>query len=328
MIKQKLNLALIMGGPSPEHEVSLNTGKVILKSLDKRKYRITPIRITKKETWIFPEGIKLNTAEALRRLKTLKTDVVFIAMHGAYGEDGTIQKLLDRALIPYTGSGAKASRLAMDKTLSNKLFTNNGLVIPKSLVISKKGFKSEKTRERILKTFSLPIVVKPSNAGSSVGVTIIKGASGLASALSKASQLGEKILIQEFINGREITCAVLDHGRGKNAFALPPTLIVPKMSQFFDYKAKYAVGGSEEITPAPLPQTLKQRMQKTALLTHKIIGCSGMSRTDMILSKNKLYVLEINTIPGMTKTSLLPKAAKTAGIPFSRLLNLIIAASN
>lgn len=337
-----------MGGPSAEHEVSLETGGVVLDTLDKSKYNALPVTITKNGGWILParaEGlivkkrnkqskekslVPLENKNALDKLANEKAaDVVFIAMHGTYGEDGTIQGLLDAAGIPYTGSGVLASALAMDKVRSSKLLAHHRIDVPKFLSFSKtEWFKNGSgIAISVKKKIGLPCVIKPSNCGSSIGITIVKKPNQLSEAIELASQYSPSIIAQEYIAGCEVTCAVLDEGTGKNPLALPPTEIIPKGSKFFDYYAKYTAGASEEITPPHLPKATINKIQQTALKTHQIIGCSGMSRTDMILSNGKIYVLELNTIPGMTQTSLLPQAASAAGIPFPELLDKIINAA-
>ena len=334
-MEKKLNIAVLMGGPSPEHEVSLKTGGVGLKNLDKKKYNITPVKITKKEIWVFPEK-KLPTQKALTYFKELKLDIAFIAMHGAYGEDGVIQNLLENTGIPYTGSNARASALAMDKVATQTLLTAHGIRIPRFMHFSAADWR--KREKNILKSihvrFTPPLVIKPSNAGSSVGVTIVSDRRGVSNAIKKAFRFGSVALIEKYISGDEVTCGVIDGGAGSKPRALPPTQIIPKASHFFDYEAKYKPGASREITPPKMPGKIIHAIQETAVTIHKIISCSGMSRTDMIVEKNpnskfqipKIYVLETNTIPGMTETSLLPQEAKAAGIPFPKLLDRLIKA--
>lgn len=286
-----------MGGPSSEYEVSLKTGRMILKSLDKKRYFVKSVLISKQGKWpIKPEFLKKNF------------DLVFIAMHGEYGEDGTVQKILERFKIPYTGSDSRASKLGMDKLKAAEIFKKAGLKVP---------------AEADLKHF--PVVIKPSDRGSSVGVSVVNSLEEMPAAIEEALKHSDCLVIQEFIRGRELTCGVLEiNGR---LIALPPTEIMPKGSRFFDFHAKYRQGASLEITPARLPAALLRRVQLTALKAHKAIGAKGFSRVDMILSDKpspKIYVLEINTIPGMTKTSLLPQQAKAMGISFPKLLDIII----
>jgi D-alanine-D-alanine ligase len=293
-MNKKIRVAVLVGGPSSEYEISLQSGAQVLANLDTAKYRARSIRISKFGRWpISFKKIKKNF------------DVCFIAMHGEYGEDGTVQSALERCSIPFTGSGSAASRLGMDKIASAEIFKKAGLFVPPKAV-------------------KFPMVVKPADRGSSAGVSIAGNKSELAEALKKALKYSGNILVQKRLLGREFTCGVIER-RGK-IIALPPTEIIPD-AKFFDYRAKYA-GASQEITPPKLPKSQIKKIQNTALTAHKAIGASGLSRTDMILDKkDNLYVLEINTIPGMTQASLLPQQARAAGISFSQLLDIIIDAA-
>jgi len=329
MPRKKLHIALIMGGPSAEHEVSLSTGKVILKNLDKKKYRITPITITKSGVWKFEHKKGVSIGRALDILVQKNIDSAFIALHGTFGEDGTIQGFFEVARIPYTGSGVLASALAMNKARSYEVFTSVGLYVPKHQVIEKKEWRKE------IKKIKVPCVIKPVQLGSSVGISIVKKTSELFTACKYAFNYTDSVLVDEYISGSEVTCGVLDDGRGGNIRALPPTEIIPQGGTFFDYTAKYIKGGSEEITPARFSKVVIVEIQKMAVQAHTALGCSGMSRSDFIIRRHitrnkqyetKIYILETNTIPGMTETSLLPQAAQVAGISFPKLLDLIIKA--
>ena len=310
MNDKKLNLVVLMGGPSAEHDVSLATGKVILSALDKEKYNPIPVIVPKNGKWVLPE----------------EANVVFIAMHGAYGEDGTVQGFLESARVPYTGSGILASALAMDKLKSNEIFAFHGLKVPEYISFSKKEWEKDKIEivAEIKEKISFPCVVKPSNCGSSVGIAIVKKIEDLENAVRSAFSYDDTVLAQKYISGAEVTCAVLDEGGDKEPAALPPTQIIPKESEFFDYRAKYTAGATEEITPPRLSVEIIKKIQENALKAHEILGCSGMSRTDMIVSGEDIFMLETNTIPGMTETSLYPQAATAVGISFPKLLDKII----
>ncbi len=312
-MKRPVYVATVCGGQSSEHEVSLKTGLMILKNLDRRKYQPTLVVIEKDGKWNFGDGKLIDISDAIKRIK--RFDLVFIAIHGAFGEDGRFQALLEWIGIPYTGSHVLSSAMAMDKEISNILYEENGLRMPRYAVV-KKG-------QRIRLKF--PFVIKPANGGSSVGISIAKTGKDLRTGLKKAFREDGRAMIQEYIRGREFTCGVLENKRGK-PFALPPTEIIPKTSSFFDYGAKYKVGGSLEITPPRLPKRKIRELQRMALRAHEILGCMGMSRSDFMLKGSAFYILETNTIPGMTQTSLLPQAAKAAGISFPAMLDLIIAA--
>lgn len=312
----KLKIAVLMGGPSDEHEVSLSSGRNVLKNLDPQKYEAEDIVIDKKGEWPFKP-------EFLRG----KTDLAFIAMHGTYGEDGTVQHLLDIVGVPYTGSRALASALAMNKFLTLEHLRRMGLTVPQTILVSKKDWliNAERVIGLINGYIHYPLVLKPNRLGSSVGVHIVKSSKELPIVLENSFQKARDLILQPFIEGREVTCGVLDHGVPRSAYALPPTEIVPVEGEFFDYTAKYDPKGALEITPARLPAPWLREVRRIAVRVHNSIGCRGMSRTDMILGNDgKIYILELNTIPGLTENSLLPKAARAVGISFPKLLDLII----
>ena len=345
MSRKKIKIAVLMGGPSAEHEVSLNTGKEILAHLDPKKYDALPVMIAKNGQWLLhasektkvnlpdgslaliKKGAALTEASAVKELSQEKADVVFIALHGKYGEDGTVQGLLETVGMPYTGSGVLASALGMDKPRSLTIFREAGIPVPDFMVTRASDLKKNKHSviAKWIRRFSLPLVVKPADHGSSVGVSIVKKRENIAAAVKEAGQYSKEIIIQKFIRGRELTCGVLEMPGGKIK-ALPPVEIVPRLAGFYDYRSKYADGGSDHVIP---PRGMAARQIKTvqdlALCAHSAIGAAGMSRSDFILAPNgKFYILEINTIPGMTGTSLLPQAAAAAGITFPRLLDAII----
>ncbi|MBI2037121.1 MAG: D-alanine--D-alanine ligase [Candidatus Liptonbacteria bacterium] len=315
---QKLRVAVLMGGPSSEHDVSLETGKTVLRSLDADKYEAFPVVVPKERD---------STIE----LQKDGTDVAFIAMHGEYGEDGTVQAALKELGVPYTGSGVLASALGMHKPLSSRLLRDCGLAVPDFMTVREREFKDapEAVMAEAVRKLGLPLVVKPADRGSSVGITVAHDADQLALGIAEALRHSREAMVQCYVKGREVTCSVLeDETVPEGVRALPPTEIVPKERPFFDYHSKYTAGASEEITPPRLPTATIRAIQEVALRTHAIIGCSGMSRTDTILGADgRIYVLEINTIPGMTPTSLLPQAAEAAGIPFPELLDRIIFAA-
>lgn len=348
MSAAKLRVMVLMGGPSSEYDVSIKTGQKILKTLDSEKYLIQPVVITKERRWLVPPrgsfmiGKTPNESEgesstamvareeqgALEEIKGSQIDAAFIAMHGEFGEDGVIQGLLESAGIPYTGSGVLASALGMDKPRASAVFKNAGLLVPESLVLARKEFKQANNSfaERAAEKLGLPLVIKPADRGSSVGVAIAKSIGEIEPGVAHALSHADTVLLERFIKGVELTCGVLETERG--LIPLAPTEIIPRESEFFDYHAKYTPGASEEITPPRLPKEDIKRIQATALKAHQAIGCAGMSRTDMILTDDgALYVLEINTIPGMTETSLLPQAAEAVGIPFPKLLDEIISSA-
>jgi len=282
---------------------------MVIKHLNPDRFFGIPIKINQNGSWPLP----------LADFKE-KIDVAFIALHGEYGEDGQIQSLLDTFRIPYTGSGPVASTIAMNKARSQALLKGSGFAIPKYLTVSAGAPVIEWEK---VKKLGLPLVIKPTNRGSSVGVRIVRRWQDFHKALAASFRHSDSLMFQQYISGIEVTCGVLDI----NNIAVPlvPTEIVPQKSQFFDFRAKYSIGGSREITPPCLPASVIKIIQATALRAHKILECAGMSRTDMIVSNDgTVYTLEVNTIPGMTETSLLPQAAKVMGITFPKLLDIII----
>ena len=311
MKPRKTRVALLVGGPSSEHDVSLASGRVVHANLDKNKYEVVPVLVSRKGEWpIEPKHLKDMI------------DVAFIAMHGEYGEDGTVQELLEDLDVPYTGSDFMASALAMNKILAQRLLKSHGILVPSSTVVA-----SHEVADLDHASIYLPAVVKPADKGSSVGVSIVRDIDALSKAIEKALSFSKQVMIERYVLGKELTCAVLDDGMS-GVFPLPVTEIIPKGATFFDYDAKYTKGGSEEITPARISAEDTLRAQATAVRAHEALGASGTSRTDMILGEDGgLYVLELNTIPGMTETSLLPQAAIAHGMTLGELFDRIIEAA-
>ena len=316
-MRGKKHIVILSGGPSSEHEVSLHSGEMVARNLNPQKYRIQKVIIRKNGLWQFPGFRKaISLPAALTHLAKRKPDCVFVALHGKFGEDGTIQALLDSAHIRYTGSDIIASALAMDKVVSNIFFEYAGLLVPRYQILEKKN---------LLRRITRPVVVKPARGGSSVGVSIVKKKFELAAALRRAFKEDSRVMAQDYIAGREITCGVIE--KNGKPFALVPTEIVPKTSNFFDYTAKYTKGASEEITPALISKSSLKEIQRLAVQAHNILGCRGMSRSDFILQNSRFYILETNTIPGLTATSLLPQGAAAIGINFPKLLDYIVEAA-
>lgn len=308
-----------MGGPSHEHEISIKSGKNVAEALDRAKYDVKQVYISKKGEW--DTDIKDVGKMA---------DVAFIAMHGEYGEDGTVQALLEAEKLPFTGSSAATSALAMNKYLSLRMFQDHGFVVPHSFIVSREEWlKSPGDRPKIFDNArhyaGYPFVVKPNASGSSVAVAIVKNPEEFVCAMEDALGHSRHALIQSYVRGREVTCGVLDHGFPESAFALLPTEIVPRRSEFFDYGEKYRADGAHEITPARFPAPVLQHIERLAVALHKLLRCRGFSRADFIIDDHShAFVLEINTIPGLTEQSLLPKAAAAHGISFPALLDLLV----
>ncbi len=313
-----------MGGPSSEHEVSLATGQNVIENLDKTKYESIAVKISKTGRWF------LNGKLTSQGVALTGCDVVFNALHGTFGEDGKIQGILEHAGIKYTGSGIAGSAIAMDKFHSREIFKLAGLNTPKTLKLKKGENYMARVSFFVNKIVKLPVVIKPCSNGSSVGVQIVEDLDKLEKAVAMVFKLDKHVLIEEFIKGRELTCGVLENFNDQPITALPVTEIIPvKNHKFFNYDAKYKTGHSNEITPAPIDEVLAKKAQDIAVRAHQVLGCRGYSRTDMILKNGNgtLYVLETNTLPGLTKNSLLPKAASVAGLTFSELLDKIIDSS-
>jgi len=301
----KKKIALIFGGISSEREVSINSGRQVLDALDKNKYDI----VTYDPKMDIPRLV--NDAETI--------DCALIILHGPYGEDGTVQGLLDLLDIPYQGAGVLGSAVAMNKLLSKHLYEKAGLSVP-PYELAQRGTVVDVGR--IVETLGLPLVVKPVETGSSVGMSIVRDAALLSGAIDKALEFGATAMIEAFIDGTEITCGVLGN---QDPEALPLIEIIPgEQYEFFDYEAKYQPGATEEICPARIDDELTQKAQACAIAAHKALYCQGYSRTDMILKDGVFHVLETNTIPGMTATSLFPQSAQAAGMSFGQLLDRLI----
>lgn len=302
---KKLTLALLSGGISSERDVSIASGNQVNEALDREKYNV----------------IRYDPKTDLPRLieEASKIDAALIILHGPYGEDGTVQGLLDLLDIPYQGSGVIGSALGMNKLASKKLYEKSGLLVPTYTVVKQADILDI---DEIAKRFGLPLVIKPVGSGSSVGITIVKSADSIKDAVDKAFLEDNEVLIEAYINGIELTGGVIGND---NLEALPIIEIVPgETFDFFDYQAKYTAGATQEICPARIDAAMTEEAQTCAKKAHRALFCKGYSRTDMILADQEIYVLETNTIPGMTPTSLLPQAAAEAGFSFSELLDRLI----
>lgn len=295
--KQLGRIGVLMGGPSSEREISLKSGKAVFEAFKQLGLDAAAIDI---KTDTIEENINL--------IKSYDIDCAFLALHGRFGEDGQIQHILDSINLPYTGSGVEASKLAMDKVLSRKVFEANGLTVPRYKVFERTSFLARWSNH-----LGFPLVIKPATHGSSIGLSIIEKEEDLVKAVDLAFSFDDRIIIEEYIKGRELTVGILEER------ALPVIEIIPKKA-FFDFEAKYQPGLTEYVVPAQLKEEVAERTKKAALSAHQLLGCSGCSRVDLILNQNEIpFVLEVNTIPGLTSTSLLPKAARCVGIEFSDL---------
>ncbi|MGO8672991.1 MAG: D-alanine--D-alanine ligase [Capsulimonadaceae bacterium] len=333
-MSEKLKVAVLMGGTSAERPVSLSTGRQIVCALDPSRYDVAVL-----DSAAAPPAGSLTVTEAAPNARVLETDsgepvtalidlnrvrfemrpdVVFIALHGPGGEDGTVQGMLEVLGVPYTGSGVLASALAMDKAMSKRLLTAAGVLMPRDFVVRRGEPVGSVARDR---GHSFPVIVKPSRQGSTFGVTVVDSACDLADAIETAFRYDNTALIEQYITGVEITVPIIGN---RDLEVLPIVEIVPA-SGFYDYEAKYTAGATDEIVPARLADHVAAGAREIALKCHGTLGCRGMSRTDMIVTAaGDIFTLEVNTIPGMTPTSLLPRSAEAAGIGFSRLLDRLI----
>jgi D-alanine-D-alanine ligase len=304
-----LKIGVLLGGRSSEREVSLRTGDAVYKALIAKGYPAVKI------------DVGFDIAE---RIKGEGVELAFLALHGKYGEDGTIQGLLEMLDIPYTGSGVLASALAMDKIASKKMMLYEGLPTPLFKTINR--FKAHTVglvdiSNMVLKEMGLPLVVKAPTQGSSIGITFVKHKDELVKALELAFKYDPTALVEQFIEGIELTAAVLGND---DPVALPLIEIISSTG-VYDYEAKYTVGMSDHIIPPRIPIEQQNIIKYIALQTYKAIGCRGLARIDFILDREwNPYVLEVNTLPGMTATSLFPDAARAAGIEFQDLTDQIV----
>lgn len=320
-----MKVAVLMGGRSSEREISLRTGRGVAQALRNLGHDVAAVDAANGR--LLPPGeeeraaVPLQALEpagetALARPETLAgADVVFIALHGAAGENGTLQALLDLAGKTYTGSGMLASALAMNKAVSKRIFAQAGIPTPRWLLLEP-GRDAGATVE-LAAIGGLPVVVKPNEEGSSVGLTVVRDAAELPRAIALAAGLGE-VLIEEFIEGRELTVGVLGDE------PLPIVEIRPK-SGLYDYESKYTAGKSEYFCPADLPEDLAARVRALGLEAARVLGCRGVSRVDFRLGEDGVpYCLEVNTVPGMTPTSLVPMAAKARGLSYDQLVQRML----
>ncbi len=328
-MENKLNVALIVGGTSPERPVSKSSGKAIYKALNNLGYSVKIIDPAYGENQ--PEDIEqffsetdfaeLKNENYIKSLnsETLKNiDIAFLALHGKWGEDGTVQSILDLLGVKYTGSGVLASSLAMDKNMTKVMFRHFDVATANWFVVEKNENDFELIKEKIEKFFGYPCVVKPNDQGSTFGLTICNSKDEVEKAVKFALEFSDKALVEKFIPGREVTVAVIEHE------ALPVLEIKPKHDHY-DYECKYTKGMSQYIVPADIPGKIFHHLQHQALLAFQSVGCKGYARVDFRLTEDyKNYCLEVNTLPGMTDTSLVPKMAKAIGINFEQLIEKII----
>lgn len=358
---ERIRVGVLMGGASSEREISLASGKMIAEHLPRDRYdvvmldtlalmagnpKLTPEMRRRARALLavggehevlperdhalpasFQEQIREAAAQAVPATEAIavtggaaRIDVAFLALHGPYGEDGTIQGMLDILGIPYVGSGTLASALAMDKVMAKKVFAAEGIPTPRGIVVERADFNEDPETEAGRAADVLPAVVKPVRQGSSIGMSLVSDAPHMRRALAEAFAYDSRVLVEERVMGTELTVGVV----GNHDLSTLPVIEIVTKREFFDYRAKYDPALSEEICPARIVPEIASAAQALAIRAHRALDCRGLSRVDMIHGERGLVVLEVNTMPGMTVNSLLPKAALAAGIPFGELLDRFV----
>ena len=356
---KKIRIGVIFGGRSGEHEVSVRSARSVIEAIDKTKYEVVPIAITKEGNWLAPAAAaELLPAETQRKLsaQTLgksradvaivgdpsrhslmtlgdaegrgqKLDVVFPVLHGTYGEDGTLQGLLEMASIPFVGCGTLASACGMDKVTMKALFKEAGLPICRHTWFLRSEWEDDQAKviRRIKREIGFPCFVKPANLGSSVGVSKATDKASLTKAIDLAARYDRKIMVEELVDGREIECGVI--GNDEPRASLPGEYVIhDESARFLDYTEKYSgTGNNEFIVPARISKSTIKQIQKMAAIAYKAIDASGLSRVDFFLKPNgELLVNEVNTLPGLTDVSGFPKMWKATGVPFTTVIDRLV----
>ena len=344
-----LNVCILFGGVSPEHEVSLRSAESVLNNIDKEKYNVLPVGITRDGEWYLfggddysqligsrweacPDNLKAIISPVRGQglvifspdgIRTIKLDCVFPLLHGENGEDGSVQGLMQLAGIPCVGCNVAASAAAMDKTMTKLVADKEGVVQAQWMLVTKEAFmrKPEQTVQRIEEKFRYPVFVKPAGTGSSVGVSKVKSSEELLPALQNAFRYDDKVLTEEFIDGHEIEVAVL--GNGEPYASVCGEII--SGAEFYDYDAKYITDTSVCVIPAEIPEEVSELVRDTAVSIYKALGCSGLSRVDFFVKRDGGVVFnEINTIPGFTSISMYPKLMVASGIEYPKLIDKLI----
>ncbi|HYT49397.1 MAG TPA: D-alanine--D-alanine ligase family protein, partial [Pyrinomonadaceae bacterium] len=358
-MKNKLRIGVIFGGRSGEHEVSVRSARSVIEAIDKSKYEVVPIAITKEGNWLAPAAAAELLPDSTQRLlskqhlgnskedvaiigdpsrsglvkldsgaaKSERLDVVFPVLHGTFGEDGTIQGLLEMAAIPFVGCGTLASSCGMDKVAMKALFKQAGLPICRYAWLLRSDWEDDKNKvtRRLTREIGFPCFVKPANLGSSVGVSKATDKASLARAIDLAARYDRKIIVEELVEARELECAVI--GNDEPRASLPGEYVIHEESaRFLDYTEKYSSTGHVEfIVPAKVSKATTRKIQNMAVKAYKAIDASGLSRVDFFLKKDgDLLINEINTLPGLTDVSGFPKMWEATGISFPRVIDLLI----
>jgi D-alanine-D-alanine ligase len=341
-----IRLALIYGGASSEHSVSCVTALGVYSAIDKSKYEVIPIGITPAGKFVLnpispdwklagspqvPDGVEVYPALGGGSWKTAAgqdlgvIDIAFPVLHGPNGEDGSIQGLLQLCEVPYVGNGVLASAVAMEKSKAKALFQNAGIAVAEGLVITEKEFDldSQSFLEKCQARFQLPVFVKPSRSGSSVGVSKVKSFAGLESAIVEAFSHDNTVLVETAVVGREVECAVLELPTGELKVSLAGEIVVTGR-EFYDYEAKYLDGGADLLVPTSLSDNELTEMHRLAKLAFRALGCSGLARTDFFLTSTGFVITEVNTMPGFTPISMYPSLWQATGVSYSELVDTLI----
>jgi len=314
-----LQVAVLRGGPSVEYGVSMNTGAVVLQALAENGFNTKDIIITKQGQWL-DRGLVKSPEVALQAV-----DVVFVALHGTYGEDGEVQRILQRLGIPFTGSRAFPSAVAFNKHLTKKTLASHNVLTPESVEVSTDDLEELVTiSSNISDSFGPEYIVKPVASGSSFGVEHIRAGQSLEEAIRSALETSDRVLVEEFIRGREATCATLEDFRNDKIYVFPAVeIITPRDRQYFDTESKYN-GQTTEICPSRFSYGDRAKIAEVSGLVHEVLDLAQYSRSDFIVSDKGVYFLEVNTLPGLTSESLYPKAAASVGLDINALIKHLV----
>lgn len=314
-----IKVGILRGGIGHEYEVSLKTGASVLKNLPADKYQPIDMLLSRDGAW-HVNGLPTSPERAVRSV-----DVIFNALHGEFGEDGQVQQILDALNTPYTGSGTVASALGMDKVRAKEIFKKAGIKVPSGVVL-KRDYQTEveAIAYDAFQRISPPWIIKPVESGSSVGLYLARTYPELVQSIEACFKFSDSILVEEYIKGKEATCGVVDGLRGQDHYPLLPIEIVtPSNKKLFDYESKYT-GITSEICPGRFSREEKAELERLSREIHKVLGLRHYSRSDFILSPRGIYALEVNTLPGLTEESLIPKSLLAAGIPYNQFLDHIV----
>jgi D-alanine-D-alanine ligase len=347
-VKRKIRVGVLFGGRSGEHEVSLASAESVIKALDRKKYDVDLIGINREGGWRMGDRTIKSLPEILKKGRTVvpsagpsearfiplnprparprmpEVDILFPLLHGTFGEDGTVQGLFELAGVPYVGAGVLASAVGMDKDLMKRLFRDAGIPVVEWIVVMRRDWELDARRIRTLieRGIGYPAFVKPANLGSSVGISKVHNRSELAPALDLAARYDRKLIVEKALDAREIECSVLGNDRPE---ASVPGEVIPA-NEFYDYEAKYVKEGSELKIPAPLTRAQTRRVRELAVGAFRAVDCAGMARVDFLVDRRngRVFVNEINTIPGFTSISMYPKLWEASGLPYPKLLDRLI----